>query len=392
MKNAIALILFAFAVCVNAFANGVNYVYEKVTSEAQLVQGATYIIVNDTYGVVMGYQKSLNRAAVTGLTFTDNTLTLSESQVAQNVLNQDGYVYEFQLLRNVGNSTAWLIHDIVNAQPLTIKTSGNTLVLKGSSSTSDCYSKISISDAGDATVEFYKVDNKKGTKIRFYNATNDAGKLFSCYGNTNQPVQLYRKRSSVGSFTITSAGYGTFYTDDAYYMPTGVTGYTVTQGDDGLLSFNKAYEGGSIVPAKTAILIQGEAKTYEYGTAYTTDKAPEDNLLHGSSSAETTHVDGATAYYALSTDDDGANLGFYWMSDNGAAFTNGAHKAYLAITSESQSQMRAFVLPPEISSIKGVRAAISNARQIYDINGRRVSPDNARRGLYIVNGKKTLLK
>lgn len=38
MKNAIALILFAFAVCVNAFANGVNYVYEKVTSEAQLVQ------------------------------------------------------------------------------------------------------------------------------------------------------------------------------------------------------------------------------------------------------------------------------------------------------------------------------------------------------------------
>ena len=54
--------------------------------------------------------------------------------------------------------------------------------------------------------------------------------------------------------------------------------------------------------------------------------------------------------------------------------------------------MRAFLLPPEISSIKGVRAAISNARQIYDINGRRVSPDNARRGLYIVNGKKTLLK
>ncbi len=390
MRNAIMSLLAAFIVCMNALAQETGYVYEKVTSADQLIDGATYIIVNETYGMAVGYQKSSNRYGVSGLTFTDNTLTLTESQIATTAAEDKTKIYEFTLKKPVGTIIPWVLYDTVNAQHLTINNSGNSLVCQGKKSLSECYCKITISDAGDATIVFYNNTNKNSSNtIRYYNASNNP--LFSCYSSSNQPVQLYRKKSSVGSFTISAVGYATYYADEAYVMPKGVMGYTVTMSGD-VLSFNEAYAAGAVVPAGTALLLNGEAKTYEYAVTTSEETAPENNLLHGSSTEAETQVEGATAYYALSTDDNGNNLGFYWMNDNGAAFTNGAHKAYLALSGQGASQMRAFVIPSETSSVGGVRSSRSALRQAYDLQGRSVVPQNARHGLYIINGKKTLVK
>lgn len=207
--------------------------------------------------------------------------------------------------------------------------------------------------------------------------------------------------SGVGSFKITEAGYGTYYTSDAYTMPEGVKGYTITGNEGTSLVMNEAYAAGDVVPAKTALVVEGAANKYYTLVAESTDLTPADAdyKLHGSDEAETTYVDGTDVkYYKLSYNNEGNNLGFYWGSENGAAFTNGAHKAYLALDSEKLlSQSRGFSLADLAHGVTtGINTTVKSATQsnfIYDLNGRRINSLNgAAKGVYIMNGQKVLVK
>lgn len=203
----------------------------------------------------------------------------------------------------------------------------------------------------------------------------------------------------VGSFKITEAGYGTYYSSKAYIMPKGVKGYTITGNEGTSLVMNEAYAAGDVVPAKTALVVEGAANKYYTLVAESTDLTPADNKLHGSDEAETTYVDGTDVkYYKLSYNNEGNNLGFYWGSENGAAFTNGAHKAYLALDSETLlSQSRGFSLADLAHGVTtGINTTVKSATQsnfIYDLNGRRINSLNgAAKGVYIMNGQKVLVK
>lgn len=207
--------------------------------------------------------------------------------------------------------------------------------------------------------------------------------------------------SGVGSFKITEAGYGTYYSSKAYTMPKGVKGYTITGNEGTSLVMNEAYAAGAVVPAKTALVVEGAANKYYTLVAESTDLTPADadNKLHGSDEAETTYVDGTDVkYYKLSYKNEGNNLGFYWGSENGAAFTNGAHKAYLALDSETLlSQSRGFSLADLAHGVTtGINTTVKSATQsnfIYDLNGRRINSLNgAAKGVYIMNGQKVLVK
>ena len=207
------------------------------------------------------------------------------------------------------------------------------------------------------------------------------------------------KYDGVGSFNITNAGYATYYTSDAYTMPEGVTGYTVTGNEGSALIMNDTYAAGTVVPAKTALLVKGEAGKYYTLATESTETTPADNKLHGSDASETTHVDGVDVkYYKLSYDTNGNNLGFYWGSENGAAFQNAAHKAYLALDGATLlSQKRGFSI---IDLAQGITTGINDAVStdaakvnIFDINGRRINTlRGVAKGIYIVNGQKTLVK
>ena len=205
--------------------------------------------------------------------------------------------------------------------------------------------------------------------------------------------------SGVGSFKITEAGYGTYYSSKAYIMPKGVKGYTITGNEGTSLVMNEAYAAGDVVPAKTALVVEGAANKYYTLVAASTELTPANNKLHGSDKAETTYVDGTDVkYYKLSYNNEGNNLGFYWGSENGAAFTNGAHKAYLALDSETLlSQSRGFSLADLAHGVTtGINTTVKSATQsnfIYDLNGRRINSLNgAAKGVYIMNGQKVLVK
>ncbi len=198
---------------------------------------------------------------------------------------------------------------------------------------------------------------------------------------------------------ITDAQYGTAYYADAFFMPTGATGYVAESNGNGGITLKETYAEGELVPAKTALVLNAPKGNYDICLAESDAIAPTNNLLHGTTTEKLTEVEGGTyKYYKLSYDNEGNNLGFYWGSENGAAFTNGAHKAYLALGSETLlSQSRGFSLADLAHGVTtGINTTVKSATQsnfIYDLNGRRINSLNgAAKGVYIMNGQKVLVK
>lgn len=198
---------------------------------------------------------------------------------------------------------------------------------------------------------------------------------------------------------ITDAQYGTAYYADAFFMPTGATGYVAESNGNGGITLKETYAEGELVPAKTALVLNAPKGNYDICLAESDAIAPTNNLLHGTTTEKLTEVAGGTyKYYKLSYNNEGNNLGFYWGSENGAAFTNGAHKAYLALDSETLlSQSRGFSLADLAHGVTtGINTTVKSATQsnfIYDLNGRRINSLNgAAKGVYIMNGQKVLVK
>lgn len=392
MKTTLLSLKAFFTICLLCLVGGVSAsaqnTYTKVTSEDQLVAGGIYVIVNEENNVAMSWQNKNNRKA-TKITINNNSFTLADADIAN--AKTDKTVYELEL---GGETGKWTFYDKINNGYLYAAGANSSNQLKTQQSvTTKSQATISFSTKGEATIKF--IDKKTARNTLRYNSEKSSGNLFACYSSGQQPVQLYRK---VGTFPLTPARYGTYYTEDAFVMPEGVTGYTITSEDDQTLKFNEAYVAGAVVPAKTALVLKATEeltadKEYTYTIVNSDAAAPTDNLLHGSVAEATTKVEGAKAYYKLANPTEG--LGFYYGAENGAAFTNGAHKAYLAVMTKALSQMRGFSFDSMTTGINHVVANAEYAKStvIYDLNGRRVNSLNAAaKGVYIVNGKKVIVK
>lgn len=199
------------------------------------------------------------------------------------------------------------------------------------------------------------------------------------------------------TISVSDAQYATYYSADAFFMPEGMTGSVVVKNGDGI-ALNEIYTEGTLVPAKTALVLSATKGNYDFYLGSSDEVAPTDNLLHGTTTDALTNAgEGSYKYYKLSYDDNDENLGFYWSEENGAAFTNKAGKAYLALpVAEGQSMAKGYSL---FDLANGTTTGIQQATlatavaPIYDINGRRVSTLNgAAKGVYIVGGKKVMVK
>ena len=264
---------------------------------------------------------------------------------------------------------------------------------------------VSATNATILSKDVTKIDEKHFTSTYIFALVDPSAEVSISMKTTTKDDNVridnieLSKYEKISSFNITEAGYATYYTSDAYAMPKGVTGYTITANNGSELTMKEAYTEGETVPEQTALVLKGEAGKYSFLPTTSTEITPADNKLHGSDVAAETHVDGTNVkYYKLSYDSKGANLGFYWGAENGAAFTNGAHKAYLALdgtTLLSQKQGFSFVdlMNGLTTSINQANATNAAKQSIFDINGRRVNSWNgAAKGIYIVNGQKVLVK
>lgn len=192
-----------------------------------------------------------------------------------------------------------------------------------------------------------------------------------------------------GKFGITDAKYATYYHDFGYMMPEGVKGGVVTDAKvEGTLVIDYKYGSGRVVPAKSALLLNGAKNDYE--VALKLEETSEDvNLLKGTSDESLTTSDEAGAKFYKFANDKDKGIGFYWGADNGAAFTNSANKAYLAVAGEA-SAAKGFALGGVDTGIKEVTEVGKMAGKIYNLQG--MQQKGLQKGICIVNGKKFVVK
>ena len=141
------------------------------------------------------------------------------------------------------------------------------------------------------------------------------------------------------------------------------------------------------VPADTGVLLKSEKETAPY--FYIDEAATIDNNLLKPASQE---MSGSDKFYKLAYDNYEAKtgLGFYWGAENGGVFTVKAGTAYLAVPAvPNTASVKGFLLDGTPTAIEGVEAE-NNTDVIYNLSGQRVQ--KAQRGLYIVNGKKLMVK
>jgi len=196
------------------------------------------------------------------------------------------------------------------------------------------------------------------------------------------------------TITIGETGYATlYYGSKNLIVPTGVTA-TAYVVNDGELSEAAVYNAGDIIPAGTGVVLYDgieESKDYYFQITSEEGTAPSENALYGTDEATTiTSPEGDYKYYMLSTKD-GADVGFYYGADDGAAFENAAHRAYLAVA-ETSSTKPYYLFNNATTGVTTVEIATDQQRDdaIYDLSGRRV--ETLQKGIYIKNGKKIVVR
>ncbi len=199
--------------------------------------------------------------------------------------------------------------------------------------------------------------------------------------------------------------YATYYLDEDGYVLDG-TAYTVSS-----VTANNQYGGevslnpvSGIIPANTALLLEASAagSLYfydEYDKSESSTATVDSNMLYGSNedNAMTALTDGDYYYYKLSYNE-GDDAGFYWGAEEGGVFDIAAYKAWLAVPQSvfTTTTNRLYIKKPTLDEgTTGITAVDATAKAavegIYTLQGVRVNNMN-QKGVYIVNGKKVIVK
>ena len=357
----------------------VGKTYELVTNANVLKAGDNIIIVSPTNDYAISTTQQANNRTGVAVTLKDNTIT-STADVAAIVLG--------------GKDGAWTF--ATNGGYLYAPATGNHLKTTAELPEAGGEATIVINDEGNADVQFNTADPEAQNMLRFNMNGTNTNRLFSCYkpsSSINTPVRIYREVSDEVEVEITEAGYATmYYGKKNLTVPAGVTATTWTADKDGM-KVSKTYNTNDIVPAGEAVVLQGEAGIYSFAVAEKAAAEPDANnmLLGFDDAAETVGPNASASYlfYILSTNKDGEEVGFYFKEDEGAAFVSAPHKAYLAVPADVAAGFYTFDGATDgINSVANVNA---ENNEVYSLSGVRMN-GKLQKGIYIVNGKKVVIK
>ena len=167
----------------------------------------------------------------------------------------------------------------------------------------------------------------------------------------------------------------------AVEVPEGITVYGAYEPTAGKISLDRF--SGSVLAAETPVVLSGDEGVYTFTVSNSEGTSPARNILSGTILPETVEAD---SYYALGNFD---GFGFYLSS----VTTIPAKKAYLLasyIPSSEPSAAKSYLLGLEdVTAIDDVEVE-EDEKVYYDLAGRKVLKPT--KGVYIVNGKKILVK
>ena len=180
--------------------------------------------------------------------------------------------------------------------------------------------------------------------------------------------------------------YGTYSNSKSFVVPADLTVSAVKVVDGKLVVTN--YSKDDIVPANTGVMVSSTVAGNH--TILLSDEAGEEidgNMLKASSVAMT----GENLLFYRLTMHNGKQIGFWWGAEDGAAFYIAANKAYLAVPKGETLARGLWFDEGETTAISEVRGLKSDVRgEYFNLNGQRVAQPT--KGLYIVNGRKVVIK
>lgn len=235
-------------------------------------------------------------------------------------------------------------------------------------------------NAGQDRDDYYIVGNGNGA----FNKTDAPyfdGNYTSCFRIEEAPAYY----NTVNMQTADGYAYSTVYLPFAVDVPQGVEAFTGSLSEgEGETTLHLSGIADGVIPARTAVVLRAATDgSMALVPSTATGTAVEANALQGTLDASATTPANT---YALS----GAfaeGIGFYPYT----ATTLPAGKAYLTLTDAQAVQKLAFSFGQGTTGIDAIEAgAADKAATWYDLSGRRV--DNPTKGVYIVNGKKVIVK
>lgn len=247
----------------------------------------------------------------------------------------------------------------------------------------------------------YEDSQNKGNELHYLMANTKDQKFHNGSGNDvyfttdNNTCAFYLEEAlQQNSFTTTTLTVGnvnnanicTYSSPFPVVLPTGVDAYIATEQGDAIVLQKVT---GAALPKNTGVILStDEANTY-IPVARTTEEIAS---IEGTNKLVATTgeaIDASTTAYVLAKDKDGINAVFKLLDTNKRAVAQ--YKAYLNMTGSSQSAIK-LLFGNTTTAINSAKTDVLNNKPatMYDLNGRKVG--KLQQGIYIVNGKKIIVK
>ena len=260
--------------------------------------------------------------------------------------------------------------------------------------------KISYTETNNGSKTYTIVFNKDIKKfVATSNLDDNKYTLPYIYG---RPTHLVR------NINLSNTHWTTFYSDYDVKLPVGIDVYTINNVDKkGTLTCKKelSVEGDAYLKKHSPVLIYSEQAgaypCYETNKYYIPTDLSSNNYLRGTSSDQMIEAEDNYTYYMLTygTIDNKKVFGFFYGAEDGGPFVNKGGKAYLAVPKSIANQSMGFALVTDNKDITNIGNVSRNpnfkSTVVTTLSGVQLKCDNKDKlpkGIYIINGKKVIVK
>ena len=259
---------------------------------------------------------------------------------------------------------------------------------------------------GDGDSNIYVTGSTDANLVRFVKGSNWINVQNGANGtptyNTGTggwTIHYVYEVAEVASFkaNISGAGYATFYAPAEVEIPENVKAYYITA--NGINSnYATLTQIENIIPANTAVILEGAEGEYTFNVSETGAAAVSGNLLKGT--VINTNIIGEAYVLGIVEGEVGLHktlmrtVALSSASGSVSVFLNNAYKAYLPTSAVPAAVQGAanfsFRFEGGTTGISEVKGENGEVKAIFDLTGRQVNA--VERGIYIINGKKVLVK
>lgn len=259
--------------------------------------------------------------------------------------------------------------------------------------------KMAIKLDNDSNFREFDYTQKIGAELMAYGKYTE--EYNGTFGMKKEPTYLYiaDPTQALASINVkTTEGYATYCNDNlGVTIPEGIDAKcgVITDVNNGALTIDYRYAAGAEIPAGNAVLVKaGKAMQIPLIVSKHTSNVIAENMLKGQATTGEFTADPDYKYYKLAYNNFNTKegLGFYFGAENGGAFTVPAGMAYLAVP--RSMAVKCFLLDGSATGIEGIEAGqtAEAVKTVYTLDGRKVEAQKLPKGIYIVNGKKVIVK